>query len=119
MGLMAKQLALVEPDRGKLVSVPPGLRLLEKLVSVPPTVQRLALDPTQYQWEQTPPKAWHQALREAFLEMFGDQTESNVFAALGQTPPLEHPTQTPGWTSTSGSRLGYCGLIARARSGLF
>ena len=119
VGLMAIQLALAEPDRGKLVSVPPRLRLLDKLVSVPPTVQRLALVPTQCQLEQTPPKAWHQALKEASLETFGGLIESSVYAAPGQTPPLEHPTQILGWTSTSGSQSGYCGLIARARSGWY
>ena len=103
MGLVAIQLALAEPDRGKLVSVPPGLRLLEKLVSVPP-VQRLALVPTQCQLEQTPPKAWHQALREVFLETFGDLIESSVYAALGPTQLSERRIRTRGSTSTLASR---------------
>ena len=54
VGLMAIQLALAEPDRGKLVSVPPGLRLLGKLVSVPLTVQHLAPVPTLSRWVQIP-----------------------------------------------------------------
>ena len=58
-------------------------------------------------------------LKEDFPEVFGDQTGNNVFAAPGQTPPLEPQTSVHGRTSTSGNPYDSCERIERAQSGSF
>ena len=104
MDLMEKKLVKTGPDRVEPLSVKPGTELYwEEPLSVNPG--KLLLAPVQILFPrgQTLWRLIQQCLREAFLEVSEDQTESSEHAAPGPTPQSERRILTRGSTSTLAS----------------
>ena len=91
MDLMEKKLVKTGPDRVEPLSVKPGKLLLAPVQILFPRGQTL--------W-----RVIQQCLREAFLEVSEDPTESSEYVAPGPTQQSERRIRTRGSTSTLASR---------------